>query len=230
MTTDEYMIGRKRYARPQALLFSENSGTLVDGLYVPTGYEVGANTTGVTDPNLLDQFIILSDHNRSDISMAPQRIETRERTINGRMRSYYIGDKLQISTSWSLLPSRSYSGYPNFNANGEAAIIPAVDHDNNNSTPPIRKGYGLSSGNDIQYTADGGAGGVELLEWYENHPGSFWVFLAYDKYTNFTSNRYNHLPQYNEIIEVYFSSFTYDVVKRGGTMDLWNISLTLEEA
>jgi len=220
MTTDDYMIGRKRYSRPQGLLLSENSGTLIDGLYVPTGYEVGADTTGVTDPNLLDQFIILSDHNRSDISMAPQRIETRERTINGRMRSYYVGDKLQISTSWSLLPSRSHSGYPNFDANGASTL---------NQGGSSRPADGSTYTQNTEYTADGGAGGVELLDWYENHPGSFWVFLAYDKYTNFTSDRYNHLPQYNEIIEVYFSSFTYDIVKRG-VHDLWNVNLTLEEA
>lgn len=220
MTTDEYMIGRKRYARPQALLFSENSGTLIDGLYVPSGYEVGADTTGVTDPNLLDQFIILSDHNRSDISMSPQRIETRERTINGRMRSYYIGDKLQISTSWSLLPSRSHAGYANFDANGLSTY---------NKSGSSRNADSSAYTQNTEYTADGGAGGVELLEWYENHPGSFWVFLAYDKYTNFTSDRYNHLPQYNEIIEVYFSSFTYDIVKRG-LHDLWNVNISLEEA
>ena len=32
---------QKRYQRPQAVLWSNNAGTLVNGLYVPNGYEVG---------------------------------------------------------------------------------------------------------------------------------------------------------------------------------------------
>ena len=44
MTTSAYMSGRKRYQRPQAALWSNNAGTLTGGLYVPNGYEVGADT------------------------------------------------------------------------------------------------------------------------------------------------------------------------------------------
>jgi hypothetical protein len=42
MATAAYMTGRKRYQRPEAILWSNNSGTLTSGLYVPNGYEVGA--------------------------------------------------------------------------------------------------------------------------------------------------------------------------------------------
>jgi hypothetical protein len=42
---------------------------------------------------------------------------------------------------------------------------------------------------------------------------------------------YMHLGHYSEIIEVFISDFNYTVVKRGGNnFDLWNISVTLEEA
>jgi hypothetical protein len=57
--------------------------------------------------------------------------------------------------------------------------------------------------------------------------------LAYDNYPTFghEESSYNNLNKYNEIIEVFFSDFNYSVVKRGGTnFDLWNISLSLEEA
>jgi hypothetical protein len=75
-----------------------------------------------------------------------------------------------------------------------------------------------------------GAGGGDILEWYENHKGSFWMYLAYDKYNNFENDKYDYLAQYNELIQVYFASFDYNVVKRGGTnFDFWNISLSLEE-
>jgi hypothetical protein len=82
------------------------------------------------------------------------------------------------------------------------------------------------------YTADGGAGGVELLNWYENHTGSFWVFLSYDRYDNFASaeTKYNNLSIYSDVIEVFFSDFSYSVEKRGQSFDFWNISLSLEEA
>jgi hypothetical protein len=211
MATSGYITGRKRYQRPQGILWSNNSGTLSNGLYVPNGYEVGADVPEETDSSLVDQFLILSDHNRGDMSFVPQRIEQRQRTINGRMRSYHIADKLQISVSWTLLPSRSF--YQNAEFNPTTGISP---YQNNLQ----------------EFTADGGAGGVEILDWYNSHPGPFWMYLAYDKYSNFgdDNSAFTHLGQYNEIIQVYFSDFSYSVVKRGGSnFDLWNISVSMEE-
>jgi hypothetical protein len=208
MATASYISGRKRYQRPQGILWSENAGTLVSGLYVPTGQEIGA------DPALtsggVDQFLILSDHNRTEMSFNSERIEKRERTINGRMRSYHIADKLTMSVSWNNLPSRGYSELADFSSTGSSP--------NKNTTG--------------EFTSDGGAGGVEMLDWYENHQGPFWMFLAYDKYKNFGTDNssFNNLGKYNQIIQVYFADFNYSVVKRGGTNhDLWNISVTLEE-
>lgn len=217
MSTSSYMLGRKKYQRPQAMLWSENSGTLVDGLYVPNGLEVGQNPGTETDESQYNQFLILSDDNRSPIDFTPTRIETRERMINGRMRSHHIADKLTLSTSWQMLPSRSYFSLPDFNPT--TGISP-------------HNVYGSSSGPDLQYTTDGGAGGVELLDWYENHQGPFWVYLSYDKYSNFgkDDNAYTHLAQYSQLIQMYFSDFNYSVVKRGGSnFDFWNINVTLEE-
>jgi len=210
MATAAYLTGRKRYQRPQAILWSENAGTLVDGLYVPTGYEIGADTGDETDESLFNQFMILSDHNRGEMQFNPQRIEQRQRTINGRMRSYHIADKLSMSVSWNMLPSRSYYDIADFNTNG---------------TSPYKNDTG-------EFTADGGAGGVQLLDWYENHKGPFWMFLAYDKYTNFGSDTasFAHLHQYNQIMQVYITDFSYTVSQRGGSnFDFWNISVTLEE-
>ena len=211
MATAAYITGRRRYQRPQAILWSNNSGTLTSGLYVPNGYEVGADVPGGTDESLIDQFLILSDHNRGEMSFTPQRIEQRQRTINGRMRSYHIADKMQMSVSWTLLPSRSF--YQN------AEFDPAT-------------GISPYQNNLQEFTADGGAGGVEILDWYNSHPGPFWMYLAYDKYSNFGDDNaaFGNLNKYNEIMQVYFSDFNYSVVKRGGSnFDLWNISVTLEE-
>lgn len=211
MATSAYINGRKRYQRPQGILWSENAGTLQNGLYVPTGYEIGADTDE-TDPTLLNQFLILSDDNRSEMSFNQQRIENRQRTINGRMRSYHIADKISMSVSWNMLPSRSYYFNPSFNTtDGKSSMYKDINN---------------------EYTSDGGAGGVELLDWYENHQGPFWMYLAYDKYSNFGKDdeAYSHLGQYNQIVQVYFADFNYSVVKRGGSnFDFWNISVVLEE-
>jgi hypothetical protein len=172
-----------------------------------------ANNYGVLDDGLLvpegnefEDFIILSDDNRAEINITPTRIENRRRMINGTMRSYHIADKNVYSVNWENLPSRSFNGDPSF---GDTGI----------------KAAGLT-----QYTSDGGAGGVEILKWYEDHPGPFYMFLAYDRYDKFTTDKYNNLSKYNDVVEVYFSSFDYNVVKRSSsTFDFWNISFSLEE-
>lgn len=214
MATSAYMAGRKKYGRPQAMLWSENAGQLNNGIYVPNGFEVGYDDDSITDLTSLNQFLILSDHNRSPINFGIDRIEQRQRMINGRMRSFYVADKLTLSVSWSMLPSRGFSYKPDFNEFG-IATSPADIQD--------------------RFTVDGGAGGVEMLEWYENHPGPFWVYLAYDKHTNFKDpinpdSQYERLAEYNQIIQMYISDFSYNISKRGNsTHDFWDISVALEE-
>jgi len=196
-----------KYAYFDAALFQEGSdiNTYVDGttsaryFYAPTGYEVYDSVAG-------DNFLILSDHNRKPLDFKTQRIEKRERMINGRMRSYHVADKLTITTSWDNLPSRSFSTDPEYN--------PAT-------------GTTLAG---VQYTVDGGAGGSDLLKWYEDHQGPFWVYLSYDNPNNFATDKYNHLDQYSEVIQMYISDFGRTLEKRGGrNYDFWNVNVTLEE-
>lgn len=148
MATKDYITGRQKYQRPQGILFADNPGTIQNGFYVPDGVEIGSASH---DGN----FLILSDDNRSPIDFSIDRIETRQRTINGRMRSFHVADKLNLSLSWTLLPSRSHSLLPKF---ATATGIPAQ----------ALSGF-------VEHTSDGGAGGNELLDWYENNQGSFWV-------------------------------------------------------
>jgi hypothetical protein len=220
MATNAYMAGRKKYQRPQGLLFADNEGIKVDGFHIPEGDEIGSLTASVDG---YGEFLILSDNNRSPIDFKTTRIEKRERMINGRMRSYHTADKLTLTVSWDMLPSRAFDTYAGFDADGNPNIT---------KIPEIRT-------NPLEFTTDGGAGGVELLDWYKNHSGSFWVYLAYDKYTNFkdvfetvnSDERFNNTNKYNEVIEMFFSDFSYSVQKRSGlNFDFWNVSLTLEEA
>jgi len=196
MTTANYLSGRKQYTRPQGMLFADNPGVVDNGFHVPTGDE-------------FTNFIILSDDNRDAIDLKTNRIETKQRTINGRMRSYHIADKVNISTSWKSLTSRTASDNLIIDQEDGSTFVPA---------------------NATSYTSDFGAGGVDLLNWYEEHKGSFWVYLAYDKFSNFGDDKYNKMNRYNEVVEVLFDDFSYTVVSRGATThDFWDISLSLEE-
>lgn len=201
--TSLYISGRRRYARPQGMLWSDNPGTISNGLRIPSGNEK-------------EDFIVCSDHNRQEMSIAQQRIESRQRMVNGTMRSYHISDKISLSVSWNRLPSRSYSRNVNFDTDGKPQMI----------------------SEDTEHTVDGGAGGVELLDWYESHSGPFYVYLAYDKYNNdsfkvggkITDESFNYLSVYNDVRLMYFASFEYSIQKRGSNnFDMWNVSVSLEE-
>ncbi len=221
MASAEYIVGRKQYARPQAMLWAEDPGgvyvlnenTPEEALYyAPTGYELVADLSEINGNASTSRFIILSDDNRSPIDIKINRIEKRERMINGRMRSYHTADKLSVTVSWTMLPSRAFANLANFNtATGKSP---------------------MSGQQDAQFTTDGGAGGVDMLNWYENHSDPFWVYLAYDKHNVYgnTTDAFGQLAKYNQVVEMYFADFSYSVVKRGASnYDFWNVSVTLEE-
>ena len=198
MATQNYINNRWKLSglrkRPQAIAWA-NDYVFENGLLLPAGSVEG------------EDFLILSDHNRSEITLGQQRLETRQRMISGHMRSYHVADKLNVSWSWDMLPSRAYSADPEYNSSGVAT------------------GANLES-----HTVDNGAGGVDIVSWYENHPGSFYMLLAYDRFDKFNSSEYDRFGQYNQVINVMFSSFEHTVVKRGGsTYDFWNISVAVEE-
>lgn len=194
MANSTYMSNRLKYFRPQAMVWSDAYQSS-SGIYIPSGVEY-------------EDFIILSDHNRSPIEVSTERIENRKRMINGNMRSYHVADKRRFSLSWDMLPSRAFNNDPLFDSNGISS----------------------SSASLLDYVVDNGAGGVEILNWYENHNQAFYILLSYDKYNNFSTSRYNHLNEYVDVAQVFFSSFNFSIEKRGNsTYDFWNISVELEE-
>jgi hypothetical protein len=196
------MLGRREFTRPQGVIFSDNRGRLENGQFIPEGEE-------------WTNFIILSDHNRSSMNINKERIENRERMINGTMRSYFTADKVSFSTSWQDLPSRAYSEkYPEFGNGVNAPEGELLKQ----KLPSLRYDPEM-------YTADGGAGGSDLLSWYDSFPGPFYVFLSYDKEGGGNFNKYTH------VIKMFFSDFSYDIQKRGkDNFDMWNINVSLEEA
>lgn len=83
----------KKYLRPSMMIFSETMPV------AGTGGDAGKWDLGTT-------YLYLTDDGRDAVSIQPQRIENKQRMINGRMRSYYIADKRTFSTSWENMPSR----------------------------------------------------------------------------------------------------------------------------
>jgi len=206
-----YFEGRQKYGRPQGMMWTESEDTY-DAITVPAT---------ISDQSTV---LVLSDHNRSPIEVSKIRIETRDRMINGRMRSYHTADKMSISVSWEMLPSRAFAEDPSFSLSTGLSQNPLIDRVTNPKNP--------ANTDEFQYTVDGGAGGVEILDWYENHTGPFWVYLAYDKYNNFSeeTDPYEYLNVYNEGIEMYITDFSYSIQKRGtNNFDYYSVSVTLEE-
>lgn len=226
--TAGYVSGRKTWQRPQAMLWADGVPTITEaGKLIPIGYELGSDTANIADADLVNTFIILSDHNRDALDMSNERIEQRQRMANGTMRSYFIADKIKISTSWSMIPSRGFEVIPNFDQEfgKPTSVLTPADKGN-----PFPNTYYANKSQ--QYTVDGGAGGGELLDWYESHTGPFWVLLSYDKYNKFGEDNAarTHLGEYAQAVQMYISDFTYSVVKRGGNnFDMWDVSVTLEE-
>lgn len=49
----------------------------------------------------------LTDHNRQDLEISPELIESSSRMANGKMRKYVVAQKNTISTSWDYVPSKT---------------------------------------------------------------------------------------------------------------------------
>ena len=164
----------QKYLRPSLIIFTKDEPTK-DG----NNWDLGTD------------YLYISDNNRKDLEVAFERIEYKQRMVNGTMRSYHVADKRSFSTSWSQFPSRKTKVTE----------------------------YDASTRNKF-------AGGQEMLKWYTDNTGSFWMLLVYDKdSTVSTSNiKYNV-----EAVNVFFDNFSYNITDRGSDTDLWDISLSLVE-
>jgi len=167
----------QKYLRPSLIIWSENEPVLGVGGTRDGKWDLGTN------------YLYLSDNNRSELAVSFERIEYKQRMINGTMRSYHVADKKNFSTSWDKLPSRKtqvteYSASSNF------------------------------------------AGGQEMLKWYEDHTGDFWMLLVYDVDSTVSTT---NIKKNVQVVNVFFENFSYNVVERGFDLDLWNIDLSLVE-
>jgi hypothetical protein len=49
----------------------------------------------------------ITDHNRSELGVAIERIENMQRMANGTMRKYIVADKRTFTVSWDMLPNQT---------------------------------------------------------------------------------------------------------------------------
>lgn len=155
-------------------------------------------------------FYYLTDDNRLPVQVSFDRIEQRQRMANGRMRSYHIADKRRYSINYNEIPSRAINPLDK-----TKSFITERAYDANNVDLNPR------------YMA-----GDDMLAWYENNTGQFWLTMVYDKVHSMGTddNKYNKLTRPAEVVPVFFEDFSYNIVKRGPHNDLWTVSIGLVEA
>jgi hypothetical protein len=74
--------------------------------YLPRGsaFQVYARDLYADPSDTTKSWIKLSEHNRSEIGITPQRIQQSTRMSNGTLRKFFVADKKEFSVSWSMLP------------------------------------------------------------------------------------------------------------------------------
>lgn len=162
----------------------------------------------------------ITDHGRDTLSMSYERIGTDSRTVRGKLRRHHVALKRSWNVSWTNLPHRN----------------------------------DITGG---MTTADGGWGGEQIEDFYNTTTGAFRLVLRrgsasgtyaatdravvdnthpdYPKSAGETIVVPNpssaNLPFEDEhfyIADVMFTDFDKNVLKRG-KVDLWEITLTMEE-
>ncbi len=72
-------------------------------VYLPVGSLLFIDTSTTDTPT----WVKLSEHNRQPVSIGQNRIQKVTRMGNGTLRKFFIADKREFSTSWTMLPSFS---------------------------------------------------------------------------------------------------------------------------
>lgn len=134
----------------------------------------------------------ITDHNRAALDVAYERIETKNRMVDGTLRRYSPIQKKKrtFSTSWTMLPSKRNSTY-----GGKTGLT----------------------------TVDGGWAGEDMEAFHDTQNDMFYMKLR--KGTDESKAASDGTL---EIVKVMFSDFSKTIEKRG-IVDLWSVSVTLEE-
>lgn len=159
----EYNALDKKWLRPSLVIFCQKEP--IEDTNNPGKWELRGSTFD-------GDYLYLTDDGRDAISVNPERIEYKQRMLNGRMRSYYVTDKVTLTTSWRDLPSRS--------------------QDNTNKYISEYQRRNTS----IKYGA-----GQDIKKWYETYTGDFWMLLVYDGGLNTQTDMSKQVEKYNVFFE-----------------------------
>lgn len=132
----------------------------------------------------------ITDHNREPLQISVERLEKKNRMVDGTLRRYTVAKKRTFSVSWTMLPSKRNSSYL-----GKAGIT----------------------------TVDNGLAGEEIEAFHNTVNGAFKMKLrkGIDEAKAIADASI-------EVVDVMITDFSKDIEARG-LVDLWSLSITLEE-
>lgn len=112
--------------------------------YLPRGsaIQVYARDLYANPLDTTQEWIKLSEHNRSEISISIERLEQTQRMANGSLRKFFVADKKQFSVSWSMLPGTRI--YTVDNQWGALDLIEFYNSSEGQSTFDIRLNFAKS--------------------------------------------------------------------------------------
>ena len=180
----------KVWLRPSIIILSENKPVTTDN---------GA-TWSFTEGGVEGELLYLTDDNRSPLQIDPLRIESKRRMVDGTLRSVFVADKNNFSTSWTNLPSRAKDNWSG------ATREYVSEYERRKSS--VSASYGA---------------GQDIKSWYERYTSDFWIMLVYDADDTAVASRSV------QVHNVFFDTFDFTVVKRGPHHDLWDVSISLAE-
>jgi hypothetical protein len=114
--------------------------------------------------------VTLSDHNRTDLEISPERIENKRRMVDGTMRKNVVATKRRYSCNWTALPSvdaRTVDGYAgavsikNFYENNVGAVTMTIRYDKDGAQTVDTDSVMISS---FSYTVTSRAPGWDLVD------------------------------------------------------------------
>lgn len=108
-------------------------------------------------------WIKVTDHGRSELSISTEPIETKQRMVNGTMRKYLVTRKKTFSWSWSNLPDKNVTFLANgttygnwleefYNTTDGAFLMRLRSGSDHNTANPTRAGTVDDSDNERIFT------------------------------------------------------------------------------
>ena len=90
--------------------------------------------------------VSLTDHNRQELGIDLERIETRQRMANGTLRRYFVADKRTFNATWQNVPTIDSQTVDGFSGGA------SLENMFNTLTGTVTLGVTLASGSETNYS------------------------------------------------------------------------------